>query len=64
MDKQPEPKPDHPVMIERINSLSFDHVSFKHSTASNNALNDISFQVNLGDTLAFVGPSGSGKQLW
>ncbi|GDX51151.1 ABC transporter ATP-binding protein [Bacteroidota bacterium] len=61
MDKQPEPKPDHPVMIERINSLSFDHVSFKHSTASNNALNDISFQVNLGDTLAFVGPSGSGK---
>lgn len=61
MDKQPEPKPDHPVMIERINSLSFDHVSFKHSTASNNALNDISFKVNLGDTLAFVGPSGSGK---
>ncbi|MEI7802956.1 MAG: ABC transporter ATP-binding protein [Bacteroidota bacterium] len=61
MDKQPEPKPDHPVMIERINSLSFDNVSFKHATASNNALNDISFKVNLGDTLAFVGPSGSGK---
>lgn len=61
MDKEPEPKPIHPVMIERINSLSFDHVSFKHATASNDALNDISFKVNLGDTLAFVGPSGSGK---
>lgn len=61
MDKEPEPKPNHPVMIERINSLSFDHVSFKHATASNDALNDISFKVNLGDTLAFVGPSGSGK---
>ena len=61
MDKEPEPKPIHPVMIERLNSLSFDHVSFKHATASNDALNDISFKVNLGDTLAFVGPSGSGK---
>ncbi len=61
MDKQPEPQPVHPVMIERVNSLVFDHVSFKHNTAANNALNDISFKVNLGDTLAFVGPSGSGK---
>ena len=61
MNKKSEPKPEHPVMIDRIKSLQFDRVSFKHQSSNTDALNDISFNVNLGDTLAFVGPSGSGK---
>ncbi len=61
MNKKTEPKPEYPIKINRINSLMFDQVSFKHQSSSTNALNNISFKVNLGDTVAFVGPSGSGK---
>jgi ATP-binding cassette subfamily B protein len=54
-------KPANPVQIEKINTLAFDKVSFKHLSGKYNALNDISFAVNNGETIAFVGPSGSGK---
>jgi ATP-binding cassette subfamily B protein len=56
-----EKRPDHPVAITGIEKLEFKHVGFKHQTASNKALNDISFQATKGETIAFVGPSGSGK---
>ena len=56
-----EAKPKNPVHVGRITNLDFDHVSFKHQSASSNALNDISFATNNGQTIAFVGPSGSGK---
>jgi ATP-binding cassette subfamily B protein len=56
-----EAKPENPVLVGRINNLSFGNVTFRHQTASRNALNDISFEASNGKTIAFVGPSGSGK---
>lgn len=56
-----EAKPENPVLVGRINNLNFTNVSFRHQTASRNALNDISFDASNGKTIAFVGPSGSGK---
>lgn len=56
-----EVKPQHPVAIGTIKTLSFNQVSFKHQSAHSNALSDISFSTNNGQTIAFVGPSGSGK---
>jgi ATP-binding cassette subfamily B protein len=41
--------------------LKFDHVSFKHQSATTEALNGITFSVKGGETIAFVGPSGAGK---
>jgi ATP-binding cassette subfamily B protein len=54
-------KPAKPVMLAKINTLTFKDVSFKHLTANRNALNHIDFETNSGETIAFVGPSGSGK---
>ncbi|RYF22023.1 MAG: ABC transporter ATP-binding protein [Flavobacteriales bacterium] len=54
-------KPENPVELERIETLGFSNVSFKHLTGKHNALNHINFGVNKGETIAFVGPSGSGK---
>ncbi|HEY0046273.1 MAG TPA: ABC transporter ATP-binding protein [Flavobacterium sp.] len=61
MQKQPEFRPEEPVDIGPISSLSFQNVVFRYRNASDNAIQDISFNVKLGETIAFVGPSGSGK---
>ena len=56
-----DPKPENPVPIDELNRLEFSDVSFTHQTASTPALSNISFKVDRGDTIAFVGPSGAGK---
>ncbi len=56
-----EPKPLVPISLDGISTLEFDGVTFKHQSASNHALEKISFQTKLGETIAFVGPSGAGK---
>ncbi|MBW8522842.1 ABC transporter ATP-binding protein/permease [Chryseobacterium chendengshani] len=61
MKKPAEEKPNNPKQIGSVEKLGFNHVSFKHQSASYKALNDISFEVKNGETIAFVGPSGSGK---
>jgi ATP-binding cassette subfamily B protein len=61
MNKAPEPTAVNPKSLGTINELAFKGVSFKHSTASHKAIDTITFDVTLGETIAFVGPSGSGK---
>jgi len=61
MKKPVEKRPDEPVDIGELEDLRFEDVVFRHRTATENAIDHISFQVRLGDTIAFVGPSGSGK---
>ena len=41
--------------------IKFDHVSFTYEDTNITALNDISFEVKRGQTLAIIGKTGSGK---
>ncbi|TCC93571.1 ABC transporter ATP-binding protein [Pedobacter frigiditerrae] len=56
-----EHKPLNPIKVEKISTLTFEDVNFKHLSGKTNALSNISFTTNNGETIAFVGPSGSGK---
>src|SRR5438874_6692488 len=61
MQKKPELDPLHPKHLGNIRTLSFKNVSFQHQSAAQKAISNISFDVRVGETIAFVGPSGSGK---
>jgi len=61
MKKQADKKPENPIAIGEIEHLRFEGISFQHKTAQYKALENISFNVNKGETIAFVGPSGAGK---
>ena len=56
-----ERRPDAPVEIGEIDRLRFDDVVFRYRGAAENAIDHISFEARLGDTIAFAGPSGCGK---
>lgn len=56
-----EKRPENPVSIGKIETFEFENVTFKHQSASTHALEDISFKTSVGQTVAFVGPSGAGK---
>jgi ATP-binding cassette subfamily B protein len=61
MNKPVEERPAHPVELGPLENIRFTNIVFRHQTATQNALDDISFSTGMGDTIAFVGPSGSGK---
>ena len=61
MSREVEARPEHPTKVGAIQTLSFSGVSFQHQSAQFKALDNISFNVKLGETIAFVGPSGAGK---
>jgi len=58
---QPDAAPASPKHIDKLESLSFDNITFQHQTAAAPALIGIQFTVRRGETVAFVGPSGAGK---
>lgn len=61
MHKPVEERPASPVELGPLENISFSDIVFRHHTATQNALDGISFSAEVGDTIAFVGPSGSGK---
>jgi ATP-binding cassette subfamily B protein len=61
MKKPIETRPEEPIELGPVEKLEFSNVVFRHKTATENAIDDISFTVCTGDSIAFVGPSGSGK---
>lgn len=60
-NQEPEEKPERPVIIDSLSSLSFENVSFSYGEEKDSALREVSFQVQKGKSIAFAGLSGSGK---
>jgi ATP-binding cassette subfamily B protein len=61
VDAPREPQPANPVEVGELTRLRFEGVSFTHQTAAQPAVQDVSFELRRGETIAFVGPSGAGK---
>lgn len=61
LEKESEYKPSNPSTIGMIEKLAFNQVSFQHQTANFKAVENITFEIKKGETVAFVGPSGAGK---
>jgi ATP-binding cassette, subfamily B, bacterial len=57
----PEPRPANAIEMGLLAELEFREVSFQHQTAKFPAITNVSFRVERGQTIAFVGPSGAGK---
>lgn len=54
--------PKHPVTAgDQSGTLVFDHVSFQYPDGEAAVLHDITFEAKRGDTIAFIGSTGSGK---
>jgi len=56
-----EYRPANAKHVGVIQGLHFSNVSFKHKSAKHPAVENISFNIKQGETVAFVGPSGAGK---
>ncbi|UOY92025.1 ABC transporter transmembrane domain-containing protein [Ectobacillus sp. JY-23] len=52
---------EHPVDVEKPESITFHNVSFRYPTADTQSLKQISFSLKRGQTLGIVGKTGSGK---
>ena len=61
MQTPKDPRPVRPVILTDIFRLEFSSVSFQYRSSMRRALEEISFAVERGETIAFVGPSGAGK---
>lgn len=61
LDTPPEPRPANPVRLAALSRLVFEGVGFRHQSAAAPAVQDVSFEVRRGETVALVGPSGAGK---
>lgn len=61
VDPDIKDRPNALEISEFRGDISFNNVSFQYESEQKRVLNDISFDIRSGETIAFVGPSGAGK---
>lgn len=58
---KPEERPKSPKSLGKIQSIEFSSVSFTYQSGERPSISNASFKIQGGETVAFVGLSGSGK---
>lgn len=53
--------PEHPASFRESGTIEFRNVGFSYPGGDKEAVSDISFKVRQGETIAFIGATGSGK---
>ena len=61
MDRENKIKSGKLVSSKEIGTVEFKNVSFKYPDADDYMIKNVSFKANKGDTIAFIGGTGSGK---
>ncbi len=61
LDEQPETDNGSRTIAAPSGNIKFENVNFSYSANSPNVINNVSFSIGAGKTVAFVGKSGSGK---
>lgn len=61
LDKKVKIKEGNITSSKEVGTISFKNVSFKYPEAEEYVLKDISFDIKQGETVAFIGSTGSGK---
>lgn len=61
LDGEKEKDSGHNVLTNPPKKIVFDRVTFQYEGANSNVIDDVSFSVEQGQTIALVGKSGSGK---
>lgn len=63
MEKQPDVQDkQNAIEVPALQgNIVFHHVTFSYEKTQDPVINDMSFTINAGETVAFVGPSGAGK---
>lgn len=61
IDKKPVTQETKGITLDYVDAITFDHVSFNYKDSKKDVLTDISFHAKKGQTIGFVGPTGSGK---
>ena len=56
-----DPSKDINVKTDEVGTIEFKHVGFKYPDAEEYMLENVSFKINKGETVAFIGSTGSGK---
>ena len=59
MIKSPEQKPESPQHFGNIEELEFQNVKFKHQSANQAALGNISFTVKTGENVVLLGDNNA-----
>ena len=57
----PKEKPKDASIIDNLNKVSFEHVSFSYDTNDIISVDNVTFNLNRGEHISFAGESGSGK---
>lgn len=61
LDIPPAKKPENPVSLPPITSITLNNVGFAYGRSQKDVLANINLELRAGTSTAFVGPSGSGK---